>query len=215
SNLFPKSGVIYFFYNFHKMTWGFDPKDRGSWKILYSDCEITKLYRRSPPGNVFPSNFYIPKELTYYQPRKLSFELDISIPFPYSRASENTELDDLEEPEDEEYWEIIELLDKTYEKLGADHRILGCPMQIQGDMELECQLVSNGLYCGDSTGYDDPRSKALEEGAHDWRLLLQLGSEDDDEGMMWGDTGYLFFWIKEQDLKSKRFDDSWCVLQCH
>lgn len=33
------------------------------------------------------------------------------------------------------------------------HRIGGDPDVIQGDMYLECQLVTNGLYCDDSTGY--------------------------------------------------------------
>jgi hypothetical protein len=31
-------------------------------------------------------------------------------------------------------------------------RLLGHPDPIQGGMRLECQLVSHGLYCGDSTG---------------------------------------------------------------
>ncbi len=30
-------------------------------------------------------------------------------------------------------------------------------------MELECQLVANGLYCGDSSGYEDPGRMSLEK----------------------------------------------------
>jgi hypothetical protein len=34
-------------------------------------------------------------------------------------------------------------------------------------MELKCHLVTNGLYCGDSTGYEDPRPRELEAGKND------------------------------------------------
>jgi hypothetical protein len=34
------------------------------------------------------------------------------------------------------------------------HRILGHSTNIQGDMQLEAQLVTNGLYCGDPSGYN-------------------------------------------------------------
>lgn len=46
---------------------------------------------------------------------------------------------------------------------------------------------------------------------HKWRLLFQLSSHQDLK-MMWGDVGYLFFLIREDDLKAKRFDRVWCEL---
>ena len=63
------------------------------------------------------------------------------------------------------------------------HRLLGHPDPVQGDMQLECQLASNGIDCGDAGGYRDPRVPALRPGAADWRLLLQIDS-DDAAGMM-------------------------------
>ena len=33
-------------------------------------------------------------------------------------------------------------------------------------------------------------------------------------GMMWGDCGRLYFWIRQQDLASKAFEKSWMILQC-
>jgi len=56
-------------------------------------------------------------------------------------------------------------------------------------LELECQLVTNGLYLGDLSGYKDPRRKELEPGADDWTLLIQIDS-DDKAKMMWGDGGH-------------------------
>jgi uncharacterized protein YwqG len=81
-------------------------------------------------------------------------------------------------------------------------------------MELECQLVSNGVYCGEPSEDDSPETRALEGGAKDWRLLLQVDS-DDDLGVTWGDLGSLYFWIRESDARSGRFDNCWVVLQCH
>ncbi len=69
----------------------------------------------------------------------------------------------------------------------AKHQIGGFPDPVQDDgMELECQLVSNGLYCGNPSGYNDPKVEELASGADDWRLLLQFDS-DDDLNVMWGD----------------------------
>ena len=94
---------------------------------------------------------------------------------------------------------------------GEGHQLLGHPMEVQGDMAEECQLVTHGMYCG---GTDvDPRAEELKPGAKDWRLLLQVDTDDDAE-MMWGDCGRLYYWIRQQDLQARDFDRSWMVLQC-
>ncbi|HUT87622.1 MAG TPA: YwqG family protein [Candidatus Heimdallarchaeota archaeon] len=91
----------------------------------------------------------------------------------------------------------------------------GHPDPIQGDMQLDCQLTSHGLYTGDATGYEDPRRAELEKGATDWQLLLQIDSDEDNAGMMWGDMGRLYFWIRKDDLKKRAFENVWMVLQCY
>lgn len=96
---------------------------------------------------------------------------------------------------------------------STHHRLLGHPQVVQNPMELECQLVTNGIYCGSSEGYEGDERKSLESGAADWRLLLQIDS-DDAPGWMWGDVGRIYFWIKQQDLALRRFDDVWLIFQC-
>ena len=76
------------------------------------------------------------------------------------------------------------------------------------------ELVTNGIYCGDPKGYADPRAKELEKNQTQWRLLLQLDS-DEAASMMWGDLGRVYFWIRERDLQDQRFDRTWTILQCH
>jgi len=94
------------------------------------------------------------------------------------------------------------------------HHLLGHPQLIQNPMELECQLASNGIYCGGPSGYQGERAKALEAGASDWRLLLQIDTDEEGPGWMWGDVGRIYFWVKQQDLKALRFDDAWLIFQC-
>ena len=50
-------------------------------------------------------------------------------------------------------------------------------------------------------------------GAAEWLLLLQVDS-DDVAQWMWGDCGRLYYWIRESDLRGRRFDRIWAILQC-
>ena len=80
-------------------------------------------------------------------------------------------------------------------------------------MQLEAQLVMNGLYCGNESGYNDPRAAELERFCEDWSLLLQLDSED-DAGFMWGDCGMLYYWARSADIARPDFTKAWMTLQC-
>ena len=65
------------------------------------------------------------------------------------------------------------------------HVLGGWPRVIQNPMELECELVTNGINTDDPEGYADPCVVELRKRAGDWRLLLQLDSSDDLD-WMWG-----------------------------
>ena len=93
------------------------------------------------------------------------------------------------------------------------HRLLGHPDQIQLDMQAEIDLASNGISLSEYKGNHDARAKAMRRGAKDWRLLFQVDT-DDDAGMMWGDVGRVYFWIKSADLAERDFENVWPVLQC-
>ncbi|MCK4873987.1 MAG: DUF1963 domain-containing protein [Phycisphaerales bacterium] len=112
----------------------------------------------------------------------------------------------------------IEALDELRASLYAGsprHQIGGYPAPIQSPcMDMECQLASHGLYCGDATGYQDARAVGLGSGASDWRLLLQMDS-DDDLDAMWGDEGMVYFWVRAEDASKGDFDNAWLILQCH
>jgi uncharacterized protein YwqG len=124
--------------------------------------------------------------------------------------------EDVQDPDVDRYIGLQEELDAAQglTEDSPNHQLLGYPDQIQGNMQLECQLVTHGLYCGDTSGYRDPRAAELAAGAGDWRLLFQLGTDEDGLGVMWGDVGKLYFWIRRQDLASRRFEAAWTILQC-
>jgi uncharacterized protein YwqG len=97
---------------------------------------------------------------------------------------------------------------------GPWHQMLGYPALVQSDMELECQLVSHGIHYGDGGWRDDPRTPALEAGAHNWVLLLQVDT-DLEAKLEWGDNARLYFWIERQALAERRFTNVWFVFQSH
>lgn len=196
----PKEGMLSFFYDAEQTTWGYDPEDRESWKVFY--FEKADLIRTQ-----------FPKELplqSRFQERPVEFQQDVTLPPWDSSVIDELELSD---EEDDDYIDFLPEVRKLAYESETVHRLFGYPDQVQGDMQLECQLVSNGLYCGDASGYQDPRRGELQEGANDWRLLLQIDS-DQSIGMCWGDVGRLYFWIKANDLKQGNFDQVWMVLQC-
>lgn len=78
---------------------------------------------------------------------------------------------------------------------------------------LECELVTSGVYCG-RTLPDESEEQMPEyrRRARNWRLLFQVPTVE-EIGMEWGDVGCLYFWIREEDLRQRRFDRCWMILQ--
>jgi uncharacterized protein YwqG len=190
----PAEGLLQFFYDREQETWGFDPKDRGSWRVLLQ-TEIGKP-AKAPGAEPYASC-------------RLSFR---EVTTPVTTDSFDYEQLEPSEEEQEAYDEALEALE---DDSGSDnlHQLLGNASPIQNDMQLECQLASNGVACGEPEAYESRAAKKLTPGASDWRLLFQLDSDDAAE-MMWGDVGCLYFWITEKALKARRFDECWMVLQC-
>lgn len=190
----PGSGRLYFFYDVEQSTWGFDPADAGSWQVLYVDHDEPL----SPAA--FPEDL---PEHGRYAAKPVSFSAISTLP-----DVDRLDLDPVE-LSDADWDEVYNASDPTE---GPGHRIGGYPRPIQDDeMEAECQLASNGYYCGRGQGSEHAAFLAANPPA--WQLLLQLDSDDDCD-MMWGDLGTLYFWIREADLARRDFSQVWMILQC-
>lgn len=197
--LLPRDGLLSFFYDATTQeAWGFDPADRGSWDVRHLPAG-QQLQRTAAPDDLAADG-----RLTGVGVRPRA-EL---CPVPYESLV--VERLGMSVEELDAYGDLLDLLEVGYQ---ATHRALGHPDPVQGEMQLECQLASNGVFVGGPEGYRDPRVLDLGPGADDWRLLLQVDS-DDATDMMWGDAGRIYFWIRDQDLRVGAFDRSWVILQC-
>jgi uncharacterized protein YwqG len=214
----PQTGMLYFFYDIAQSTWGFDPKDRGSWQVIYFDGDCTSLTRTRPPEITLPSVTPLPWWKRLFGGSKTvdnSIPADVPANGIYLPCAVTCSLSlvppdtdactfNMSDEEADAYYALLEETGTT---------LLGNPITIQGPMEEEVALVSGGLYCGNASGYHDPRAEALRATAADWRLLLQVNS-DENAQMMWGDVGMLYFWININDLQARNFSNTWMILQC-
>ena len=191
------TGWLYFFYDRYCEPWGYDPADRGCCRVFFADGDRSDLVRVEPPPDADPEHMA--------QACRVEAWPELTLP------------DDLLEIEygAETYEAYQRLRDGLTAEGGlTHHRLLGHPQIVQNPMELECQLASNGIYCGSPEGYQSAQARTLEDGDADWRLLLQIDTDEEGPGWMWGDVGRIYFWIKRQDLWSLRFDDVWLIFQC-
>ena len=191
----PRVGQLAFFYEVEQQTWGFDPKDRGSFRVIYLPEQ--RLERRSLPQD-------LPEHARF---TACGARLEPAWSLPPWGSGDFPPIG----PYDEQ---VDELLDGLDQFLSESRSILfGYPGQIQGDMQEECALVTGGIYCGDPSGYEDPRAAPLREQASQWQLLLQVASEEAAD-MIWGDMGCLYYWMHQADLRRSDFDRAWMILQC-
>lgn len=198
----PREGRLLFFYDAEQSTWGFDPADRGSWLVLYIGSETATVTTMPPQGL---------SEAARYKRKDVAPTVARSVP-SYERVGGYDE--NLSEAEFDEINDFFSAIEEEAAAGGPLHQLFGWPSPIQGDeMERESQFASNGVDCGDANSDQHPRASELAPGAAEWRLLLQIDS-DDETGMMWGDVGRLYFWVRKDDAKRCDFSNAWMVLQC-
>ena len=183
--------------------WGFDPKHRNHWRVVHFDEPAERLERAAPPP--------LPEESEFW-PCRLDFEIEYVLP-------PELILPGIFEPETAEtlfdpYSELIGTLNGNGKR--PIHRMFGLEAAIQqGDMRYQCQLASNGVYCGDLIPDDDPRVQELDEREDYWELLLQVDTDEDGPGWMWGDCGRIYYWITAADLDQEAYDRAWMILECY
>lgn len=203
-NLLPKSGILSFFYELETMTWGFDPKDKGSAKVFYFPDDL-ELEAAEMPEELEELEYSVIPEFA------LNFEQHISIP-GFESIEDDVDWDDFDECSSECGYEHDEWGDYT--------KLLGYPDVIQNPMEEECETVTRGYYQGgpdDSKKITPEEKEDIKKKSEEWMLLFQMGTvtdEDNDYELMFGDCGHIYFWIRKSDLKNRDFDNIWLVLQC-
>ena len=194
--LLPPTGMLWFFYDAQQQTFGAEPADRGGWHIIFNKDEQTQLQRTSPPASLPSAAQFQPCTITFTSEITLSQQPQLEIPnFDWTAE------------EQQKYETLLSTFPTPADHASPQNRLLGFPNTIQDDMRLQCQLTSHGI-----TDPNDPRVADLSKDAMSWQLLLQIDS-DPQAGMRWADAGMLYYWIKQSDLQSHNFDNSWLVLQ--
>ena len=195
----PAKGRLLFFFDMDESPWGFEPDDKGGFIVIHDTGE-GRLNKVELPEDL-EEEFRLPG-LKYLKGRCYT-----SIPSDERMGEMGGELS--EEDEDEYYELHAELFDQE-----PQHQIGGYPVPVQGDMmEEECQLASGGVYCGNAEEHESELAQQLRAQENDWSLLLQMDTDDDLE-IMWGDSGMLYFWVRERDARAGDFSNIWMVLQC-
>ena len=204
-NLLPETGILSFFYEVMSMPWGFSPEDDGAAKVFYFPEEEDLIPMDIPDD--MDEDVVMPEF-------SVALERRISMPAVGDFPAEATDM----EFEWEEYEECCKECGYSFDEWGALTKLLGYPDTIQSPMEEECEALARGYRLGcpeDFKVIPEDIWKEIKEKSKDWILLFQMGTiESDDMEYMFGDCGHIYFWIRKQDLKSKRFDHIWLVLQC-
>jgi uncharacterized protein YwqG len=207
AGLLPASGLLSFFYDADHVPVGYDPAWRGGWCVLYDDGEHSRLQRVSiPPALLTKEPTWLPKGQQYAE-CALRVVLERTLPPASSSSLESLHLFDQER---KAYWKVLTALEQRTP--GPLHRLLGYPDALQGDMQVESQLVSHGLYLGDGWPRESARVEQLLPGAQDWQLLLQLDTDHQAE-MLWGIEGRCYYWIQTKALQKRQFENTWFIMQ--
>ena len=219
----PRRGLLLFFCDEESPPFG-GPDDSDAFCVAYlpldPDDESETRLADVQDGLVAPGDHADREEMPGVVVLEALPELALPAPFP-----EEVHAMGLSEAEAEAYWRLTEDLEREGARVPAEvaeapgtaryppvHRLGGVPHEIQNPMEAECELVRRG---------EDPHAlpysrqqEVAEEAKARWRLLLQVDS-DEAAGLMWGDAGMLYYWIRDDDLAARRFDRAWCVMQCY
>ncbi len=214
--LLPDHGLLSFFYELDTMCWGYDPKDKGCARVYwFEDTSVLSVAD-------FPADmgeyFRLPMV-------KISLSSKRSYPcwedFYAMFLNQEKELAWDQVKVDWEEFDAVrdELIGEDAEEPKEYSQLLGWPDVIQNSMFDECDLATQGYDCGDLDSWNkipkEIRQRAKESACDRWMLLFQLDTvECGDFELMFGDCGHIYFYITKEDLKERRFDRTWLMLQC-
>ncbi len=187
----PAHGALLVFFALDRVPSGLRPAEAGACRVIHVDDAPAP---DDDPGGDLPLVPVMP-----------SAELTLPpAPAPTSLALDAWEL--------EEWAELRERLaaaqgvelEERATAYHALHRLLGHADTNAAGMELDAELVSNGVDL-EQDPYASGRREELAPGRARWRLLFQLSS-DDELGVELGEANRLFVWIRDDDLATGRFD---------
>lgn len=199
----PAHGALYFFFDQDRYEEG-QIHDKHLWSVLYYPGDPRELTERSDRDRIDLATVYRTKPLSAVKIRTL--------PSHYRFPGEFDEEADLIAYAKLADHDINGHITDPYADAIADHHLLGhAQLRHGGEPELDCECRARGV--DDVDGCNNSARAALIEASGEWKLLCQIDT-DFDLDWMWGDFGTLYFWVRENDARSGRFDRVWMTLDC-
>ena len=203
--LMPTSGMLYFFFDIDQY-YEPSPSFRVYWKIWFFNQDVYTLQRVPVPAEIPLDNKYNPcslilsTEITLpaYSSDDNDFLERLGLSSPFTNA-EGLAYENLQSY-------LAGMLDAKFQI--PIHRFLGHPDPVQWDVQRDCYDEANRVYNSNGS-----RGETLKSNITDWKLLLQVDS-DNASNTMWGDVGRIYFFVRKQDLLELDFSKVWLVLQC-
>jgi uncharacterized protein YwqG len=202
----PPEGTVNFFYDHEQQPWGFDPGDRGGWRVVRASSDGASPVAAPAEAETFVSVGLLPQQILTLP----GWEEPAAAPlFPRhaDRSARAAAARDAFSAVEDEWRRLLDL------ESAPNHQIGGWPLLQQGPIWRECDVVSRGLAMGSSEEWRQAEPMFDVEREADWRLLLQLDT-DDDAGWVWGDVGTLYFTIPRSHPIGSAYEEAWLVLQC-
>ena len=221
--LFPKNGMLYFFYELENMVWGsFDQK--GGARVYYYPGNISKLYKRDFPLDL-KEEFKLPEmPMTFINKYELPHHEEFcELHDKYNNIIKNNNI---------KYFELQDEYENTKIKMGFEsdfdtvektkgkiNKLLGYADIIQTGMLMDCETASKGVKLYDNKGYSDKITKKelrqYKKNCKKWQLLFQLESiKTEKYELLWNDVGKIYYYININDLSKQNFNNCWLILQC-
>lgn len=215
NNQFPDKGMLYFFQKFEDemipLSFDYEGEEgliefMKATEIFHYDGQISSLVRAETPKSI---------HIERINTAKIHFGSHYTIPEPYENKlvyknvgfnEEDLEafLSDLSEGLHRlPYMPIEEILNSELDTYFDTpfHQLLGeaTPIQASPLEELKDDL---------SNRFEQPINKQEE-----WLLLCQLGV-DEDLNLYWAADGYMYYFIRKEDLLNKNFKNIYSIMQC-
>jgi len=213
----PRSGSLFFF--FGGVVQREKSEDRELYRVLYFDRGLGEF-----PLREFPPE--LDEELRWTGLRYDVARKETSMPWPEDTVVEQLNLSP------DEYKRFCKFSGEWIDGMGEPrslHRVGGYPNYVQHDPKFEAHLRSAGLWAGiweklpgvsarehfveSNRRFEEAKGRWKPESSA-WEVLLQVDPEE-NAGMMWGDTGRLYFLIRREDLEGRRFEKTWMVWDCY
>lgn len=182
---YPTEGILAIYIDYSDDVWGLDfdnPSNNAGFRVLYFEDIEAESYSVTEIKKMFEhldQSEWIP---VVSQEKRLVGRLEQNYPFTSREAFEEAFESNLDDFLDEQFGKYSDMmLDYMWDTYWPEgHKIGGHPLFNQ----------------------EDPRTDSKYN-----KLLFQLDSDPIKDVVMWADSGTGLFFISEQDLKNKKFDD--------